>query len=174
MLAPRTRLASEPPLPPGSPNEAERLADPAAAATATARGASAEPALHDLRIVVVDDDRDSLDLMVTALRLFGGIVVGAPSAAEALVAIDENTPDIVVTDLVMPTVDGFELLGAIRQREEAIGRRIPTAALSARSTRETGQSALSAGFEMYVPKPIDPYELAFVVRLLAGEPKRDA
>jgi CheY-like chemotaxis protein len=112
--------------------------------------------------------------MVTALGIFGARVTGARCAGEALAAIDADAPDVVLTDLVMPTVDGFTLLAQIRSREGALGRRIPAAALSARATTDAGATALSAGFEMYVPKPVDPFELAAVVRRLVGGAKRGA
>ena len=174
MLANGSRYESgASPLPPGPPADLAQHA--VAPATGVAAGShSATPSLHGLRVLVVEDDPDSLDLMVTALGIFGARVTGAKTAAEALAAIDADAPDVVLTDLVMPFVDGFELLGQIRSREEAVGRRIPTAALSARSTAETGATALSAGFEMYVPKPVDPFELAFVVRLLTGGSGRRA
>ena len=105
--------------------------------------------------------------MRSALEQSGAIVVTAASAREAEACFRRAPTDVVLSDLMMPGDDGWELIRAIRKLDEAMGRRTPAAALTALARVEDRRRALSAGYQMHVVKPIDPSELVSAVEHLA-------
>jgi CheY-like chemotaxis protein len=114
----------------------------------------------------VDDEEDSLTLLRTVLEAAGASVEGTSSPATVLEAIARVHPDVVLLDLGMPEIDGFELIRRIRSSNDAQVRQIPAAALTAFARAEDRTKALQSGFEMHLAKPIDPAELvASVVTL---------
>jgi len=115
------------------------------------------------RILVVEDDPDTLDMLRFILDNRGAEVTTAGSAKEALEAVDRSQPDVLVSDVAMPDQDGFELIGRLRSRGPERGGNIPAAALTAYTREEDRLRALSAGFQSYVRKPVDPEELVAVV-----------
>ena len=131
------------------------------------RGAAAEfPTLPDICVLVVDDDPDALGLVREILESAGARVRTATSARSALESIEESVPDVMVSDLGMPGMDGYELIQRIRQAEGP-ARGLPTAALTAYARSEDRAKALRLGFEMHLSKPIDPSELIAAVASLA-------
>jgi PAS domain S-box-containing protein len=119
--------------------------------------------LNGVRVLVVEDDPDTLDMLKYILDNRGAEVMTAGSAEEALEALDRSKPDVLVSDVAMPNQDGFELIGRLRSRGPERGGNIPAAALTAYTREEDRQRALSAGFQSYVRKPVDPEELVAVV-----------
>ena len=119
--------------------------------------------LGGVRVLVVEDDSDTLEMLRVILQDRGAEVITASSAAEALEALDHSRPDALVSDLAMPEQDGYDLINRIRQRGPEQGGRIPAVALTAYARAEDRVRALTAGFQMYVPKPVDPNELVAVV-----------
>ena len=117
-----------------------------------ASGAAA--VLKDAYIVVVDDEADSRDLMVSILESAGAEVVAVANAAEGLRAIYEWTPALVISDIGMPYADGFELLRQLRLMGEPHAS-IPAIALTAYARDEDRQRSLAAGFQAHVGKPFD-------------------
>ena len=101
------------------------------------------------------------------LEAAGARVTTAGSADEALTLLEEERPDLVLTDIGMPTVDGFELIRRIRQLPRAV-RDVPAAALTAYAQPEDRTRALRSGFQVHLAKPIDPGELITAVESLAG------
>jgi PAS domain S-box-containing protein len=146
------------------PAESEELAQPAA------RGQVPLPALGGVRVLVVDDEKETRELVATVLAGCGADVTAAASADQALSALDRVKPDVVVTDLAMPLGDGFDLIRKIRSRPRERGGAVPAAALTAAAGRDTAERALAAGFEAHVPKPFEPADLARVVARLARRP----
>jgi CheY-like chemotaxis protein len=122
--------------------------------------------LPDISVLVVDDDSDALGLVREILESAGARVRTATSARSALASIEESVPDVMVSDLGMPGMDGYELIRRIRQME-APARELPTAALTAYARSEDRAKALQVGFEMHLSKPIDPSELIAAVASLA-------
>jgi PAS domain S-box-containing protein len=116
------------------------------------------PSLDAVRILVVDDEPDSLDVVGTLLDSCGADIRLATSAADALEVLRTWTPDLVVTDIGMPGTDGYALLAAMQRREAQLGR-IPAIALTAFATRDDHVRILAAGFQLHVTKPVDPIEL---------------
>lgn len=124
--------------------------------------------LDGIRVLLVEDECDARESLTAALELFGAQVRAVGSAPEALALLaSEPGPDVLLSDLGLPGEDGHALIHALRAREGA-GRRLPAVALTAYVRSEDRLSALEAGFDLHVEKPIEPLELAMVVRQLAG------
>ena len=119
--------------------------------------------LSGVRVLVVDDDLDTLEMLKVILQDRGAEVDTAPSASDALQALEHALPDAIVSDLAMPEQDGYELIELIRQRGPERGGNIPAVALTAYTRVEDRVRALTAGFQIYVPKPVDSNELVAVV-----------
>jgi PAS domain S-box-containing protein len=119
--------------------------------------------LGGVRVLVVDDDLDTLEMVKVILQNRGAEVNTASSARDALEALEFSLPDALVSDLAMPEQDGYELIEVIRQRGPERGGNIPAVALTAYARVEDRVRALTAGFQMYVPKPVDADELVAVV-----------
>ena len=120
------------------------------------------PEIAGLRVLVVDDEPDTLELLSAILERCGAHVETAGSAADAMLALQRAHPDIVVSDIGMPDEDGYSLIRRIRELPDALGR-TPAIALTAFARSEDRTRALLAGFKAHVPKPIDPRELLAVV-----------
>jgi PAS domain S-box-containing protein len=130
--------------------------------------AMAPDRLRDLRVLVVDDEQDARDLLSEMLTNYGAEVKTCASAAEALRTLDEWRPHALVSDIGMPGEDGYDLLRKIRAREPERGGRIPAVALTAYARAEDKRRALAAGYQIHIPKPVEPDLLAVTVARLAG------
>jgi CheY-like chemotaxis protein len=126
------------------------------------------PELADLRVLLVDDEADSRELLNLVLDLCGAQVTTANSAAEAFGAFQREKFDIIVSDIGMPEEDGFSLISRIRNLPNERGGDVPAIALTAYARSEDRVQALRAGFQMHVAKPVEPSELAVAVANLAG------
>jgi PAS domain S-box-containing protein len=131
-------------------------------------GGAALPSLHGLRVLVVDDDHDGLALAGAILGSAGAEARTCLSAAEGLQVLQDWRPHVLVSDIEMPDEDGYAFLRRVRALEVARGGRTPALALTAYGRVEDRLRALVAGFNMHVPKPVEPAELATVVASLAG------
>jgi len=128
-----------------------------------------DPALLEgVRVMVVEDEADSREILSTMLREWGADVTTAPSAPEALNALAAEAPDVLVSDIGMPGMDGFELIRELRRRGSGNGGTVPAVALTAYAGEESRREALAAGFEEHVAKPAEPQELLNAVARLAG------
>ncbi len=126
------------------------------------------PTLSGLRVLVVEDDTDTLDLLRFILDQSGATVIPAASASEALNLFERSQPNVLISDLAMPDQDGYELLAKVRSRGPKQGGNIPAVALTAYTRAEDRTRALAAGFQKHVSKPVDPEELIKVVAKLVG------
>jgi CheY-like chemotaxis protein len=126
------------------------------------------PALDNLRVMIVDDETATRELLTMILKQNGAEVIAAASTAEAMENIRRQRPDVLVSDIEMPGEDGYRLILRVRAYEAEHGGRIPAAALTAYARTEDRVRALSAGFQIHVPKPVEPNELVTVVASLAG------
>jgi len=126
------------------------------------------PSLEGLKVLVVDDEADTRELIGEVLRECGSEVIISRSAAEALVALEEQKPDILISDLAMPDEDGYTLISKIRALPSERGGQIPAAALTAYARAEDRMRVLRSGFQFHLPKPVDSAELVTVVASLAG------
>ena len=116
------------------------------------------------RLFVVDDEPDVVELLQTILRGEGLEVEIATDGRSALARILANPPDLVVLDLMMPDLDGFELLKLLRL--DAVGATIPVLIVSARTGQQDQIESLQLGANAYICKPFSPRDLVRQVRLL--------
>ncbi len=126
------------------------------------------PRLDGVRVLIVDDDRESCEMMLEALRGYGASLRAALSAGAAVDALSEFTPDLVLTDIAMPARDGYAVLSEVRALEARLGHRVPVAAVTAYAHTEDRERAIAAGFDDYLAKPIQPAALARAVAALAA------
>ena len=120
-----------------------------------------------MQVLLVDDDRDNLQILTVMLRQQRADVQAVASAAEALEVLRWYEPDVLVSDLAMPGEDGYSLIDKVRDLEAESGRHIPALALTAYVRVEDRARALSAGFNMFVPKPVEPNELITAIANLS-------
>jgi CheY-like chemotaxis protein len=117
-------------------------------------------------VLVVDDEDDTLELVRVILQSSGAQIKTATSAAEALTLLREFQPDILVSDISMPEMDGYQLIEKIRQLPSQKGGNIPAIALTAYAGEANQQQALQAGFQGHLAKPLDPEALVNEIKNL--------
>jgi signal transduction histidine kinase/CHASE1-domain containing sensor protein/CheY-like chemotaxis protein len=139
-------------------------------AAANKRAAAAPQLLSGLNVLLVDDDSDTLNLMATALKRRQANVTAVSSAGEAIEAIREKRPDVLISDIAMPDEDGYGLIERVRSLDNGEAQGIPAVAITAYAKDEDRARALSSGFQIYVAKPI---ELAELVSVVARAARRD-
>jgi signal transduction histidine kinase/CheY-like chemotaxis protein len=142
---------------------------PAAAGTGGAdpSAAAAAPTLAGVAVLVVDDEPDARDLVRRFLERHEARVTTAATAADALTALAEHRPDIVVSDIGIPDVDGYELMRRVRALPPDRGGGVPAVAVTAFARTEDRTRALLAGYNVHLSKPIEPAELVATVASLA-------
>ena len=116
-------------------------------------------ALKGVRILVVEDDNDSREVLQLFLEQAGAMVESVPSAKDAIATFQrpsKSLPDVMISDLAMPEEDGFSLISRVRQLPPEKGGTIPAIALSAFATNESKQRAIECGFDYYSSKPFEP------------------
>jgi len=144
---------------------------PRAHPTATsARQAPPGARLDGLRVLLVDDDPDALDLASAILGGAGALVRTCLSTPDALEEIRQWRPDVLVSDIEMPGEDGYSLIHKVRALEVWQGGKTPAVALTAYGRTEDRMRTLSAGYNMHVPKPVDPGEFTTIIASVAGRP----
>ena len=121
------------------------------------------PSIEGTKILVVDDEHDARILLRTILEQCGAEVETSENAAQAFSSIENYKPDILVSDIGMPDEDGYDLIRKIREKEKGTGKRLPAVALTAFARAEDRLKALTAGYNMHVPKPVEPAELIVVI-----------
>jgi PAS domain S-box-containing protein len=125
--------------------------------------------LNGIKILAVDDEADAREFLKTALEQYGAVVTTATCAHEALELLPTVEPDVILSDIGMPMEDGYSLMRQIRALPPEQGGRIPAAALTAYAREGDRLQALAAGFQMHVPKPIEPFQLLSVILRLANK-----
>ena len=121
-----------------------------------------------VRILVVDDEADSRDLISTLLTRCGGEVRCSESAAEAIRAFAEWSPDLLLSDIGMPNEDGYSLIKKVRKLRSKRAKQIPAIALTAYATDEDRSLALAAGFQVHLAKPVEPKSLLTSIAAALG------
>lgn len=124
--------------------------------------------LDDLRLLVIDDDADTCELITFMLEQCGAVVTTATSAREALDILAHSKIDILISDVGLPDSNGYELIREVRLLDNENGRNIPAVALTAYAAEEDQKRALSAGFQCHLPKPVDTSKLIAVLSHLGG------
>ncbi len=131
-------------------------------------GAQLTALLDELRVLVVEDERDTRDLVSAVLSQCGAEVRAAATVVEALDILGVWTPDVLVSDIGMPGEDGYALIRKLNVDGIASRSPLPSLALTAYASVEDRARALAAGFHMHMAKPVEPDELIAVVASLAG------
>jgi signal transduction histidine kinase/ActR/RegA family two-component response regulator len=150
----------------GPRNEAEGVAF--AENEESAIGHQQSAILSGVRALVVDDEADACELLGVLLRERGAEVSVATTADEALAALERARPHLLISDIGMPGVDGYEFLRRVRRLPPESGGRTPAVALTAYARSEDRLRALKAGYQMHLPKPVEPDELIAVVASLTS------
>jgi len=132
------------------------------------------PSLEGVQVLLVDDDQDTLSMLTVMLTERKARVMGVASATEAIEALEWFRADVLVSDLTLPGEDGYSLIAKVRALEAQNARRIPAVALTAYVRIEDRARALSAGFNMFVPKPVEPSELVTAIANLAEPETNDS
>jgi CheY-like chemotaxis protein len=120
--------------------------------------------LSGARVLVVEDDPDTLETLMMLLEIQGAEVAGVLSAADAMRVLSTFRPQLLLSDIAMPGDDGFTLIARVRKRPPADGGRIPAVALSAHVYPEDHQKAFAAGFQAFLNKPVTAEALLRAVR----------
>jgi signal transduction histidine kinase/ActR/RegA family two-component response regulator len=123
--------------------------------------------LAGARVLVVDDDEDTIDVLKTVLEAAGAEVMATASAGEMRSAFERIHPDLLIADIGMPEEDGYTLIASIREMESGTTH-VPAIALTARTRPEDVEQALAAGFQMHLAKPIDSRQLVDSIATLVG------
>jgi len=129
-------------------------------------------ALKGLRVLIVDDASDSLELVKTVLHECGAETVTANSAAQGLESVTANPPDVLISDIEMPDEDGYSLIRKIRSLPSTEAQEILAIAVTAHANKADRARALAAGFQLHIRKPVDPSELVEAIRQLVEDNKK--
>ena len=127
-----------------------------------------DSSLAGIRALIVDDCADTRDLLEFLLKANGAIVTVVTTAAEVLQALERTLPDVLLSDIGMPEMDGYALIRAIRASDR--GQNLPAIAITAYAGELNQRSAIAAGFQRHLAKPIDSDQLIQTIRELAGSP----
>ncbi|MBV9468453.1 MAG: PAS domain S-box protein [Abitibacteriaceae bacterium] len=126
------------------------------------------PELEGLHVLVVDDEEEGRTIVTLVLEKCGAKVTAVNNAADALRILQEQRPDVLISDLGMPGEDGYSLIKKVRALPAEQGGQTPAAALTAYARVEDRMRVLRAGFQIHLPKPVEPAELIAVVANLNG------
>jgi signal transduction histidine kinase/ActR/RegA family two-component response regulator len=129
---------------------------------------SATARLDGVRVLVVDDDRDALDLAVAVLTAAGATVRAALSSDDGFKILASWRPDVVIADIEMPVEDGYTFIRRVRALDDDAGGRTPAVALTAYARSKDRDRAVNAGYTMHVPKPLDPGEFTAIISSLTA------
>jgi CheY-like chemotaxis protein len=129
-----------------------------------------DASLKGIRVLVVEDDEDTRELLKVLLETQGGTVTATASVQEALSAYDQALPHVIVADIGMPEYNGYTLIGRVRAKDrERGGNIVPAIALTAYATAIDRDTVLSAGFQIHMPKPFEPARLISAISELAAQ-----
>jgi PAS domain S-box-containing protein len=125
------------------------------------------PSLTGLRILIVDDEPDNLEMLRFALEEFGGVIQSATTATDAINLLAQFQPDLLISDIAMPEMNGYELLQKVRQCERG---QVPAIAITAYASFVDREKSLQAGFQEHFRKPVEPEALvAAILKLLSKD-----
>jgi PAS domain S-box-containing protein len=151
-----------------TPSAEERRQEPDAKHEMRRKAPEERQRLDGVRILLMEDDPDTLEMLRSIFDERGAEVITAASIPEALDALERRDPNALILDITSPDKDGYELIRQVRERDAEQGGKIPAIAVTARATAEDRVRALSSGFQMHMARPIDPDEMIAVVASLVG------
>jgi signal transduction histidine kinase/ActR/RegA family two-component response regulator len=156
---------------PASTSEPRAIAERKAANLIAPENGSVQPQptslLKGVRVLVVDDEADAREVVALILRRHGAEVITASSAPEALGLLERELPQVLVADIEMPVEDGYSLIRKLREIPSPRGANTPVIALTAYAGEQDRARVLRAGFNLHVPKPVQPPELIAAIASLA-------
>lgn len=120
--------------------------------------------LHDVQVLIVDDDTDTRELCAFMLQQCGAKVTTAATVKAALSLLAQSLPEVLISDIAMPDTDGYSFMQQVRSLEQC--HQIPAIALTAYAAEEDHERTLAAGFQLHLAKPVEPEELAQAVASL--------
>lgn len=112
------------------------------------------PSLSGVKVLVVDDEEDVLALTKVMLELFGAEVITSPTAAEGLEQVQMQRPDVIISDISMPHMDGYQFIRSVRNLSPDKGQHTPALAMTAFDSRQDKARAFNAGFQAHLSKPV--------------------
>ncbi len=121
-----------------------------------------------IRVLIVEDDVETRDILAAILERAGFSYRVATRASEALTVLDDWQPDVIVSDIGMPDMDGYAFVRQLRARPAAQGGHIPALALSAFARAEDRELALRSGYQAHIAKPVEPADLVKAIATLTG------
>jgi CheY-like chemotaxis protein len=124
--------------------------------------------LAGVRVLVVEDEPDGREMLAALLRARGARVAAVGSADEALQSLHGGLPDILVSDIGMPRVDGYELMRRVRRSDRPALRELPAIALTAVARLGDAEKARAAGYDAHLAKPVEAAELGVAIRKLVA------
>lgn len=130
-----------------------------------------ERALGGFRILLVEDSDDAREVLEQLLNNAGAVVTACADASAALDWLSANSPDVIVSDIGMPGLDGWGMMELIRSQPHRRGHATPAVALTAHATPADRERSMAAGFQEHLAKPVDFNELFRVIARLAGTPR---
>src|SRR5678815_914233 len=125
--------------------------------------------LRGVRILAVDDDKDTREMLRFILEQQAATVVAVKSVTEAVDSVQQSPPDLIVSDIAMPDYNGYALIALVRANDKKAGRVTPAIALTAYTSPADEETALAAGFHKYMSKPFEPAELIEAIRSLVAK-----
>jgi CheY-like chemotaxis protein len=129
--------------------------------------------LNGIRVLIVDDNADGREMLMTSLREYGAIVQGAASSDEALTLLDSDAPlDVLISDIGMPDNDGYDFIRRVRTAADARTRLLPAIAVTAYADPEDRIRATVAGYQAHLAKPVDAALVAASIAALVVSPRR--
>lgn len=128
--------------------------------------------LSGVKILVVDDEPDALAITKLMLTFYHALVIEAATAMLGLVHVRSHRPDVIVSDISMPQMDGYQFIRAVRNLPPHEGGRTPAIALTAFNRPEDKTRAINAGFQRHLSKPVELEMLVNTVASLAGQASR--
>jgi PAS domain S-box-containing protein len=130
--------------------------------------------LRGLNVLVVEDEMDTRDFLAQLLEAHDADVRAVGSATEGLTAFEAHRPDVIVSDIGLPDMDGYDFMEAIRRKPAGAGGCVPAIALTAYGRQEDHTRALRAGYQAHVAKPVEPGEIIAIIGSLGGSARRQA
>lgn len=112
-----------------------------------------------MAVLVVEDELDTLEFLAVLLKVYGAKVEAVNSAKEALSVVSRVQPDVLISDICMPDMDGYELIRQLRELPANCGGQVPAIALTAYAGETDQAQVLSAGFNLYLAKPVEPNQI---------------
>lgn len=126
------------------------------------------PRIEGLRVLLVEDEPDAREFLAELLAARGALVDVVGSVGEAYECLNRGVPDVIVSDIGMPEVDGYQFARGLRLLPHDRGGRTPLVALTAFTSPQDRRRALEAGYDDHLPKPVDTDALVRVLERLAG------